>query len=194
MGIGQKRVGFSVPLNWLIAIPVLGVALIVGFWFVPDGWHPMFVFSAAVVGGCAALITATNAVDSRSSAAERERKTTALAMVREWNHPLFYQARSTGSAVMKHFRDNPHINDQKQFLTQDPRRSSNLIDVLNVFESLAVAIKCELADEGTAKMFFRSLVLLYWNGAETWIKARRAERDNTRLYQEMQWLFNRWKD
>lgn len=72
----------------------------------------------------------------------------------------------------------------------------NLLDLLNLFEVLAIAIKMNLADEEICKMFFRTIVGRYWHLGEGYIRKRRAERENSRLFQEMEWLANRkgWSD
>lgn len=33
----------------------------------------------------------------------------------------------------------------------------------------------------------------YWNGADSFVKKRRAEKMNPRLSYEMEWLYDRWK-
>ena len=85
------------------------------------------------------------------------------------------------------------VEDQMKVVQEDATKRANLMDMLNFFEALGVAIRGGVVDEDTAKLFFRTIVMDYWNGAEAFIKKRRAERTNARLSCELEWLHDRWK-
>ena len=79
------------------------------------------------------------------------------------------------------------------------RRLQAIIEVetgesVNHLEALAIGVQKELVDDETAKRFFRSVVTLYWSRTEPFIKTRRAERDNARLFKELETLYTKWKD
>jgi hypothetical protein len=57
-----------------------------------------------------------------------------------------------------------------------------------------VAIANGIADEPMLKQFFRSIAVEYWHATEGYVKKRRVERGNTRLYCEFEKLYNQWKD
>ena len=57
-----------------------------------------------------------------------------------------------------------------------------------------IAAENNIIDGEIAKQFFRSIVVEYWHATEAYIKKRRAERGNTRLYCEFEKLYFLWKD
>lgn len=203
MPIGSKRISFSVPFNWIISVPIVGIALIVGFVFVPDPttWRPVLVFGAAVVAGSAALITAINNVDQRAAAAlkseeqaQAQRVIAALEMCARWNDSTFFHCKKSGREIRDKFKETPEMQERKVYLKSDLSRYTNLIDMFNSFEAMSIAIEAKVIDEPTAKRFFRSIVLEYWHIFDDFIKSLRAEGNNPRLYREFESLYSKWKD
>lgn len=198
--IGSKRIDFSIELNWLVAIGVVAVGLIVAF-IVQPTWRPVLLFVAPVLGGSAALIAAFNALETRqvqsdqaAKSALATRRATSMNFVHAWMNPAFFHAKKNGRLLLKEFQSNPTAQQQKQYLDTNPDHQANLFDLLNMFEALGLAVRCEVCDEELLKGYFRSVLIEYWHAAEGYIKMRRAERQNARLLQEMEWLFGRWKD
>lgn len=198
--IGSKTISLKIPVNWLWGIVTLAIVLIVAFVLVPAAVRPMLVFGAAVLAGAATLTTAVNNVDQRAAQAEKAseaakdvRVAAALEFFYRWIHPHFYHCKKNGREILKYFKDNPSIDVQTQYLKEDPSKYGNLIDVLNTFEALAIAIDMKAVDDETAKRFFRSIVLEYWHLSEGVLKKSRAEHNNARLYKEFESLYDRWK-
>lgn len=196
--IGVQKVTFTIAINWLLAIGAIALGLIGAFIFRPD-LRPILSFMAPVLGGSAALIAAFNALESRGAQAEQSAKQAeqtkrALAFdcLHCWLNPNFYHAKKAGREILAYFKQNPSVDGQYTFLLQEPGREANLWDVLNFFEVMAVGIRMELADEEVCKRFFQTLVTRYWHTVEGCIRKRRAERENARLFQEMEWLAQRW--
>jgi len=193
--MGSRRITLRIPVNVFIAITVVVLGMIGGFVFGPDTWHPYLVYAAAALAGGGGLMGVANAMDARTAAGTREKRLTAMAFARDWNNPHFFHAKTNGRQILEYFKKNGHIDDQKKYIASVPALESNLNDVLNFFEALAVAIALELAEDETAKRFFRSIASQYWNAAEAFIRNKRAERNNARLYQELEWLCcTKWKD
>jgi Domain of unknown function (DUF4760) len=190
--IGSKRISFSIPMNWLIAIAVVALALIAAFILCPQ-WRTVLLFVAPVLGGAAALIAAFNAIDARSSQTLQSKKAASLGFMQLWLDPPFFHAKKNGRTIIAHFREHSGIEEQKAYLGQDPAYLANLFDILNFFEAMSISIQTDIADEEILKRFFRSLTLEFWHCSETFIRARRAEKSNPRLLQEVEWLFNKWK-
>ena len=106
----------------------------------------------------------------------------------------FFYAKRNGRVILGEFKKRQTVETQKSYLEEDPDRLENLLNVLNVFEALSTEIQMGYADDQTAKRFFRSILLEYWHTTESFVKSRRTERQNPRILQEMEWLFNEWKD
>lgn len=154
----------------------------------------MLVFAAAVLAAAAGLANAANSLDTRSSQAAQARIGVALAFIDEWNAPALYQCKKCGRDVISVFEKNHRIEAQDAYLENNPEQRANLIDPLNHFEALSIAITKGAADEETAKQFFASIVLKYWHTTEGYVRKRRAERSNARLFREFETLYERWKN
>jgi len=189
--IGSRKVTFSIALNWLVAIGVGAVGLIALYILMPS-WRTELLFIAPVLGGSAALVAAFNAIDSRAAQGRHSRKTISLEFVHCWLAPTLHHAKKNSREIVNYLRDHPQVEEQKKYLTEDPTRLANLFDVLNIFEAMSITVQQEMADEEVLKLFFRSLVVEYWHASVSFVKARRAERQNVRLLKEVEWLFNRW--
>jgi len=179
--------------NWLLCIVGAALALIAVFIFAPEKWHPALIFSTAVLGGAAGLTTAVNALDARSSAAKQAQIAGALAFAERWNSPTFYHCKKAGREIIQHFRT-IDVEQQIKYLAEDSGRFANLIDLINQFEALSIAIGCGTVDDDTARLFFRAIVIEYWHATESYTKKRRAEKGNPRLYLEFETLYGRWKN
>lgn len=200
-GIGSKNITLNIPVNWLWGVVTLGAALILGFIVIRSDWRPILVFTAAVVAGCAGLITALNNVDQRAAAATKAdeqakaaRVAAALEVFYRWSDPTFFHCKLAGREIMEHFKVTTRVEDQIAYLKQDVRRYANLVDMLNTFEGLAIAIDNDVVDDKTARRFFRGIILEYWHMSEDVIRKNRAEGNNPRLWKEFESLYARWKD
>jgi hypothetical protein len=198
--IGSRPITLKIPLNWLWGILILAASLIVAFIFVPDKVRPILVFGAAVVAGAGALITAANNVDQRSAAAAKademaayERIVAAMGFIDKWTTPMFYHCKTKGREVIDYFDEHPRVDEQMAWIEANPAHRANLIDLLNHFEYLSIGIAKNIVDDVTAREFFRSIAIKYWHAAESYIKKRRADRGNDRLFKEYEVLYERWK-
>lgn len=192
--MGAKKVSLTFSINWFLLIFGLAVALIAFYFFGRVEWRPGIVFSATVLAAGAALVNAANALDARSSQLGLGRITAAMNSVDRWNAPAFQPCKVHGREVTKFFKEHPTVADQIAYLDQHPEQRGHIMDVLNQFEALSIAIQMNLVDDETAKRFFRSIVNEYWHATEGWTKKRRADRNNGRLLKEFEWLYDQWKD
>lgn len=191
---------FTFSLNWLLAIFVLAIALITAFIYGPDRWHTNLVFAGAILAATAGVANAGNALDLRGqtlasadAAALHVRICASLAFIHAWNSPAFYHSKKNGRAVLAHFKTEPTIEKQLQYLENNAMHLANIIDVFNTFEAMEIAIAKKVVDEDTVKQFFRGVVINYWHLTEAVIKSRRADKNNPRLYCEFEKLYQRWK-
>lgn len=191
--VGSRNITLQFSVNWLASIMVLAVVLVLLFIFGPATWRPILIFTAPVLGGAGALIVAFNAVESRTAQVQQAKKAAALEFNLRWLDPALFHAKKNGRQIVKYFKDHPHVEEQKRYLDAEPVLLANLLDVLNIFEAMSIAVQMEMADEEILKRAFRSLVVEYWHVTGDFVKGRRAERQNARLFQDLEWLFNRWK-
>lgn len=193
-GFAQKKVEFSFSLNWLLLIFLLAVLLISLFIFGKPEWRQGLVFSAAVLAAAATTANAANAMDARTTRSKQGRVTAAMDFIDRWNNPANFHCKRNSRAVLEEFKTTTSTEAQVRWLNEHPEHHSNLIDVLNLFEALSIGVQQNVVDDATARRFFRSLVVRYFQASEKVIKHKRAERSNTRLLCEFEALYNRWKD
>ena len=175
---------FSV--NWLRWIIYSAVLLVIAYIVFPR-WHDPLVYIAAILGGIGVMISAMNDIDVRKEQLEADRVCRAMQFLTDWIHPNYYHAKSKAREVLQHIEKNgpgPH-----DYITE---RLQNMIDVLNYFETMSIAIQIGHADEEIAKRFFREMIVDYWQISEPWIKNRRGEKKNPRLLLEFQKLAAKW--
>lgn len=191
--VGTQTVTLKFSINWFVVVGLLSLALVTAFLYLADEFKPWLVFTASVLAGAGALAAAINALESRYEQLRQQRAVAALQFIHMWLNPQFYHAKKNGREVLRSIKDMKTPEEQYAYVEADKERLANLIDILNFFEALAVGIRTQIVEEDTAKQFFRSMVVEYWNGADSFIKKRRAEKMNSRLSFEMEWLHDRWK-
>lgn len=182
----KKLVSIQFSINWLRWI-IYAAFLLIGAYVLLPKWRNSLVYVTAVLGGIGILISAFNEIEARYEAIRHSTVHRALDFVRDWNAPAFYNAKNAGREVLRHFRTNGCADDE--YLTT---RLQSLLDILNFFEMMSLAIQINQADDLTAKRFFRGIVVEHWQVAEQWIKRRRAEKNNPRLFIELESLAKQW--
>lgn len=191
--IGTKTVTLRFRVNWLLCIGGGAGLLIAAFLLLPDGYRPVLIFIASVLAGASALMAAVNAIDARMSQLQQAKALAALDFIHRWNAPEFYYAKKAWREVALGMKELKTPMEQRAYLDEQDRLT-NVVAVLNFLESLGNAVRLGIADEETARRFFQSILLDAWHRMEPFVKNRRAERQNARLLQDLEWLFNRWKD
>ena len=190
----RQKLDFSISVNWLVGVLLAAVALVAFYIWGPDAWHQTLVFIAAVLAATGAFLNAANGLEARGTQSERARQELAIRFVEKWIDPQFHHCKKSGWAILMFFKENPAIAAQLAHINEDATRRANLADVLNHFELLGIAVDAGIADEKTAKRFYRTMTNHYWHLTAEYIKKRRAESGHTRLFQEFEALATRWKD
>lgn len=190
----RQTITLEFRVNWILLIALASVVLVVAHLYVPEEFKDWLIFTASVVGGAGALIAAVTAIDARGDQLRQDKADAAFTFIHLWLNPQFFYVKTNGRELLKNIKELKTEKEQLDYLNSvDQAKYSNLLDVLNFFEALAVGVRADHVDEDTAKNFFRSMLIEYWNGAEGFIKRRRAERMNARLSCHMEWLHDRWK-
>ncbi len=197
--MGRREITFKISMNWLIILIVFGVFLILAF-AAFDQYRAVLTFVAAIFGGVAAYVVAINAIEVRLAESEarlveskQATKAAALEYVHKWNDPSFASAKKNCRETMHQFASLKTPSEKKDFLEGDGNKLGDLLDVLNHFETLSIAIQEGVVDEDVARRFFRSIACQFWIFSQDFIVTRRNERNNARLMSELEWLYHRWK-
>lgn len=202
----DSRRAFSITISITVGIlsGVVAGFFVFAFWMWP-AQREIVKFAAACFGGAAAVTAAVYAgrqlelsarqqkerLEETRRRAEEARQLAALTFVERWNSPLMHHVKLTVRDLLREKRKNPQLDIEKQL--EDPTKSANVGDVLNFFEEMATAIQLKVADDETARSFFRGILVTYYDALAGWIEKRRSERSNPRFFKEFEWLWNRWK-
>jgi hypothetical protein len=70
-----------------------------------------------------------------------------------------------------------------------------VVDVLNFFEEMSLAMNEGLADEDTVRKFFRDMLEIYYGLFDEWIRGLRADpiRPRPRVYVQLEEVARRWQ-
>jgi Domain of unknown function (DUF4760) len=195
--LGKLTLNVQLSIDWLRLIILLGLLSIVAYVLLPNSQSDLG-YAVAVLGGIGILITAINDIEVRKEALQQNKEAlqqnklkAALDFVHEWNNPLFFHAKSNGRETLRKFKEKGETD--QEFLKAKPDHLGNLIDIMNFLELLSVSIQMGESDEPAIKRFFRGILIEYWQHAEHWVRGRRAEKTNPRLFCEAEWLYDRWK-
>ena len=206
--IETKEITLRLPTGWWWSFLIWGIALVLILAFAPlPASRSSLGFAVGVLGGTGALIVAINALGWRtdqlqygvaqSQQAEQQfqqlKVKTALDFIFRWNDPQFTSINRSVNQILMDLKNLQTIDQQKDYFTKDLDRLAILVAALNFIESLSIAIQRGVADEDTTNQFFRSIVINYWQDAESFIKNRRVIRSNPRLFSEIEWLFDQWR-
>ncbi len=189
---GRKKITLTFSVNWLIAISLIGVTLVIAYALSPEATRKVLVFAASVIAGIAGLFAAANAIDARLAAVDLGRKAAALTFFERWNDPKSYHRKIGARKGLKAIENLNQNSEFTAYEEKNPDDYQNILDLLNFFEELAVAIRLGLADEEVVKRGFRGPITRTWHRTKKFVESRRSERNNARIWQELEWLSQRW--
>lgn len=65
--------------------------------------------------------------------------------------------------------------------------------VFNNFDEIGQAVRLRYADGSAACVLFRDIALKYFSTLKPWLDYHRSQTRNWTMYEQYEWLFNRWK-
>lgn len=184
----------SIPIRvWLVGLLAL-VALSAAFYFWPSGRETLIFFSAALLGISA---VGSNIYAARTLQIFLDRETRspvemAFHYAERWNDPQMYHVRDACRQIMDMRGDAPEAA-RARIDENEPYRK-NIRPILNFLEELSIAVRTGRADGETSNRFFAGIVINLFQVTEEWIKEQRRNRNRPKLWIELQWLYNQWKE
>ena len=114
----------------------------------------------------------------------------AFEYIDSWNHPDFHPLKEKWHEIMKSVKAQPQ--EKVEETLEDYAKREVVIDVLNFFEGMALAISKGIADDETLRRQFRGSLLEYYLTFEEWIKKYRRDRNRPAGIKELEHLLSRW--
>ena len=187
----------QLPLTVGIVAAVAAVGLAAAFQ-VFTSYRPLVLFVAAALGGAASVTSAYYAAEALATttrqnpeAIQRAKLLAAFQYIQRWNEPAFSETRKQFRTLLAQVRGKPG-EELWQLLSADHDKRSVVLDVLNHFEELGLAVKKGILDEDVAKEYFRFIVAEYYSVFQGWIEKLRAHHTYPGAYIEMQSLRDKW--
>jgi hypothetical protein len=199
-----KPVGQLVEVKFPVGISLILFFLVclggVIFWYYPKFRDELTFFGVAfgMAGGVVAAYyigrTLQITVDQRDEALDAEKINKSFSYIHRWNSAPFEER--------KHFRALQNTikplspTEITKLLEGDHAARAIVVDIMNFFEEMSIAINEGLADEETLIKFFRDMVERYYQQFADWIERLRKDgggRPRPRVYIQLQAVVDRWQ-
>ena len=189
----------TLPRNLIFWMLIVWGAFVAAFIFLPDH-RTTVVHAASSLGGLGALAGAVylarglllTAQQQRDAMRQKELEN-AFRYLERWNNPQFHHVKMAAGKVIE-IRENQDAQAVTARVTQDDTFRSNVTDVINFFEEMAIANDAKIVDEAMLRRTFRGLVHLYWMALQDFAEQRRQRFNNPRIFREVERLHQRWSE
>jgi hypothetical protein len=195
--VGQfLEIKFPVGISVILFLLVCLAGII--FWCYPKFRDELTFFGVAfsMAGGVVAAYyigkTLQITVSQRDELLESERINKAFSYIHRWNSAPF-EERKQWRALLEKLKAKSPVEIATS-LQAGPERAL-VVDVLNFFEEMSLAMNEGLADEDTVRKFFRDMLEIYYGLFDEWIRGLRADpiRPRPRVYVQLEEVARRWQ-
>lgn len=197
--------GAETPIRLTVTLPpkLIGIMLAVWAAFVAafiiyPAYRAAIVFGASSLGGLGALAGAFYlarglilTAQQQEDAMRRKEMENAFRYLERWNNPVFHHLKIAAGRVIE-IQEKQGAEAVTDELNKDAIFRSNVTDVLNFFEEIAIAINSKIVDEKTLRRAYRGLIHMYCMALEDFVVHRRQKFSNPRLFVEVENLHKRW--
>jgi len=185
----RANVPITVGISGILALLVIG--LTGAHWWFPDYRDTVVFFSLAVTA--AATLSATFYVGTalRMSVVQQSRGA-AFGLMARWNSPELFHSRADCHRVLDAFRSSGAAGVSEALKAENVQM--NIRHVLNFFEEVAIAVRTGHVDEELLANAFAGLIIRAYNALGAWITEHRRLTGRQKVWAELQWLYERWKD
>lgn len=196
--VGQLvKVEFPLGISVILTLAVIAAGLV--FWFYPR-FHDILSFLGSAFAMAAGVIAAYYigktlqiTVTQRDEGLNSEKINKAFSFIHRWNTaPL--EERKQWWALLEQLRSGKSGEEVYQILSVIENRTM-VVEVLNYFEEMCLAVNEGLADEATLMKFFRSMLENYYSLLSDWINRQRTDRTRPRprVYVQFELVAKKWQ-
>ncbi|MCY6494113.1 DUF4760 domain-containing protein [Leptolyngbya sp. GGD] len=190
----------KIKLTIPIQVGLLGVVLSAGFTFLfhssSEKDRQTLTFLATALGTSAGVGSAFYVGQSIRLNAASQRLDITTSYISRWSDPSFDPVRKAAYKIHEMLDTNqPSRNSDiiQNALDADLDLKLNLLDALNFLEEMALCVRLDIIDEGTAYKYYRSIVLTYCSTFSIWIAKLRSDKGNDMLFRNLTDLCDTWK-
>ena len=197
------RVKFTIGTG--IVLTVAGVAVV--FTYIKyDNLRKVLEFSTTVAATVAGLTGASYAAQSLTRdteetvqnlirSAEETKINRTLSFISRWNDSSF--DKKLAVQLIRNLRDKPPSNVKTFVISEIDQNNdlkSEVTNILNFFEEMALSINDNFVDEDILRSFLRGIVFTYVETFSYWIDHRRDLVKNEKIFQSVTELCEQWKN
>ena len=132
------------------------------------------------------------AIDIQHEDKITRKKIYASNLVQQWNEPETTKLTIVAQALDKEVMD-LKPGEVSDLLQKDKDKQRAVFLVLNFLESMALAIKYDLADEQFLRAFFQDIFRVYYFTLQTFIQSEISRRQDLNVFPEFRALVEKWK-
>lgn len=195
--VGQfAQIEFPIGISLILALLVCAAGLV--FWWYPR-LHDILSFLGSAFAMAAGVVAAYYigktlqiTVTQRDEALNSEKVDKAFSFIQRWNTAPF-EERKAWRALIETLK--AKTAPQITAALQAGADRALLVDVLNFFEEMCLAMNESLADEETLIKFFRDMLETYYSLFGEWINQQRTDhhRPSPRVYIQFEQVAKRWQ-
>jgi hypothetical protein len=195
--VGQiVTVEFPLGISVILTLVVIAAGLV--FWFYP-GLHDILSFLGSAFAMAAGVVAAYYigktlqiTVTQRDQGLTAEKVDKAFSFIHRWNTAPLHERKQWWALLEQlRSRSGPELD---QMLGVIENRTM-VVEVLNYFEEMCLAVNEGLADEATLMKFFRSMVENYYSLLADWINKQRTDRvrPRPRAFVQFELVAKKWQ-
>lgn len=217
LGMAKGTAVFDIPRTPIkagVGLAILVVILTVIFHFVPISYRATIVFLGAGLAAAGAIAGAfytgrilkfymereertikeeeRRAEQAHQDVLRREenaRKEIAFKYGERWNNPAMYYSRKACREIISKRKNPQAIKDE---LLNDPDVRTNVNNVLNFLDELALSVREGRADNEIAKRQFGGLVQHFFSALRLYREHWVVDFGREDVWAELNWLYNQW--
>lgn len=176
---------------WFVVVLLAACALVGLYHYSAAKYRSTIIFGTSVLGG---VLTIWGLLQSAENLrrANYERKLEASARyVERWNNPSYLELKTKWRELNSSV-ENFTPEEIAAMLERDLEKRITVVEILNFFEEMAVAILTEMADEKLLKRTFCIAIRKAYQRYGHWIDVHRTNRNARAYWSETQTLYERW--
>lgn len=150
-----------------------------------------FAMAAAILGAYYVGRGLQDTVRQREEEIRDRRVARAFHYVERWNDPALLTLKHKWRIIVDSAKDKSSEELAKE-LADDLDKSTIVVEVLNFFEEISLAVNEGVADEETAIRLFGGAMREYFSTLKLWMEKRRAVRNRPKMWIEFETMILRW--
>jgi hypothetical protein len=176
----------------------IGVVLLTWIFYCHKEWRESMNFGIAAGALAAGALGAyyvgralAQTIQQRSESITEQKIARAFEFHRRWNDPALAQIKANFRELIECGK--AHMAEHvEELINKDAAKRLAVVEVLNFFEELAIAVHTGVADNDTLCRGFRGPLTGYHATLEAWIKQHRSSKKRPTMWIELEKLVEKW--